>query len=322
MTNFILIDTENLFHRIKHISTNDYDSAAGMAIMIIMNSLRKVYNQFQGDHLVFCREGSSWRKEVFPEYKLGRKLKLLERTQIDIDLDEMFRETLDDFVEFLEKRTNVTILQSTGLEADDLIAEFTKYYPDDKHIIVSSDTDFMQLVSKKVKLYNPVANELWTVKGVFDDDGNPVIDKKTKKPKKIDPEYSLFLKCIRGDKSDGIFSAFPGVRETKIKAAYEDRHTKGYDWNDLMQSEWTDQKGEKRRVLDEYSNNKLLIDLDSQPDEIKTLAKSVIKNQIKTKKVSQVGVWVMKFAEKHNIPTITQNAASYTDMLSNEFPKN
>ena len=90
-----------------------------------------------------------------------------------------------------------------------------------------------------------------------------------------DPEWLLFEKCMRGDSSDNVFSAYPGVRKkgTKNKVglleAFEDRKSKGYAWNNMMLQRWTDHNGAEHRVLDDYNRNKELIDLTAMPDEIK-----------------------------------------------------
>ena len=58
-----------------------------------------------------------------------------------------------------------------------------------------------------------LANTTITHEGYFDDKGRPVIDKKTKEPKPAPvPDFMLFEKCMRGDTSDNVFSAYPGVR--------------------------------------------------------------------------------------------------------------
>ena len=56
----------------------------------------------------------------------------------------------------------VTVLQT---EADDVIYVGTKHATD-KTIIVSSDRDFRQLVSKRVKLYDPMKKAILHFSGV------------------------------------------------------------------------------------------------------------------------------------------------------------
>ena len=61
---------------------------------------------------------------------------------------------------------------------------------------------------------NGITQELHTLKGIFNDKGERVIDKKTKEYKTIpDPQLLLFEKCIRGDTTDNAFSAYPGARK-------------------------------------------------------------------------------------------------------------
>ena len=125
----------------------------------------------------------------------------------------MFCETFDKFKEFIESKTNCTVLQHDQLEADDLIAGWIQSHPNDNHVIISTDGDFAQLISPNVKQYNGVMGITTTHEGYFDEKGKPVVDKKTKQIKPApDPQWLLVEKCMRGDTSDNIFSAYPGVR--------------------------------------------------------------------------------------------------------------
>ena len=85
----------------------------------------------------------------------------------------------------MSKKTNCSVLQHPECEADDFIARFIQNHPDQKHVIVSSDSDFYQLLNKNVSQYNGIMNQHITVDGVFNDRGKPVIDKKTGEQKQI-----------------------------------------------------------------------------------------------------------------------------------------
>ena len=37
----------------------------GMAMHIMFNSVKKVWREFDGSHVVFCLEGRSWRKDFY-----------------------------------------------------------------------------------------------------------------------------------------------------------------------------------------------------------------------------------------------------------------
>ena len=117
-----------------------------------------------------------------------------------------FGKHFDTFKEFVTEKTNCTVLQHPQLEADDLIAGWIQKHPDVEHVVISTDTDFQQLVAPNVKLYNGVQEITTTHEGFFDKKGLPVIDKKTKEAKPApDPQWLLFEKCMRGDTSDMCF---------------------------------------------------------------------------------------------------------------------
>ena len=110
------------------------------------------------------------------------------------------------------------MLRNDRTEADDLIARWIDKHPDIEHVIISTDKDLNQLITPRVKQYNGVNEVTMTHEGWFDSKGNPVIDKKLKAPKPApDVEWLVFEKSMRGDPSDNIFSAYPGVRTKGTK---------------------------------------------------------------------------------------------------------
>jgi len=239
--------------------------------------------------------------------------------------DKVFWEIFDEFKEFIETKTNCTMMQHPQLEADDLIAGWVQNHPNDNHIIISTDGDFAQLIAPNVKQYNGVQNVTITHEGYFDDKGKPVIDKKTKEPKPApNPEFMLFEKCMRGDTSDNVFSAYPGVRTkgTKNKVglteAFADKTTKGYNWNNMMLQRWVDHEGVEHRVLDDYNRNVTLCDLTAQPAEIKEIINNTV-NQVKPKEITQVGMRLLKFCAKWDMQRIADQAAQYSEPLQARY---
>jgi 5'-3' exonuclease len=200
-------------------------------------------------------------------------------------------------------------------------------HPDVNHVVISTDSDFAQLIAPNVKQYNGVMEITTTHEGYFDDKGKEVIDKKTKEPKPApDPEWLLFEKCMRGDTSDNVFSAYPGVRKkgTKNKVglieAYEDKKTKGFNWNNLMLQRWVDHNGEEHRVLDDYERNRTLIDLTRQPDHIKEKMAETIGEAIgQNKNINQVGIRLMKFCNLYDLKKISDQAQSYAEALNARY---
>ena len=62
MATYLLIDTQNLFLRVRFgVRAPDLETQIGLALHTIFTSIKKVWNQFEGTHTVFCLEGRSWR---------------------------------------------------------------------------------------------------------------------------------------------------------------------------------------------------------------------------------------------------------------------
>jgi 5'-3' exonuclease len=317
----ILVDTANTFFRARHVIRGDASEKIGMAIHITLNSIKKAWNDFDGSHVVFCLEGRSWRKDHYAPYKRNRKELADAMTAAEQEENKLFWECYDDFVDFIRTKTNVTVLQNSRCEADDLIARWIDKHPDQQHVIISTDKDLNQLIAPNVRQYNGIAEETMTVAGYFDKKGNPVIDKKTKEHRKTESaEWTIFEKAMRGDPSDNIFSAYPGVRKKGTKSkiglleAFEDRNSRGYAWNNLMLSKWVDPEGVEHRVLDDYERNRLLVDLHAQPEAIvQELDQTIDNAKAENKQISQVGIRFMKFCAKYDLQKITEQAQLYVE---------
>jgi 5'-3' exonuclease len=239
--------------------------------------------------------------------------------------DKVFWEIFDEFKDFVTDKTNCTVLQNPVLEADDLIAGWVQAHPNDDHVIISTDGDFAQLIAPNVRQYNGVSNVTITHEGYFDDNGKPVLDKKTGEAKPApEPKFMLFEKCMRGDTSDNVFSAYPGVRKkgTKNKVglieAFEDKNTKGFNWNNMMLQRWTDHNGEEHRVLDDYNRNVVLCDLTAQPKDIRQEIDNTI-GSAESKDISQVGMRLMKFCARWDLQRVADQAASFAEPLQARY---
>ena len=329
MATYILVDTANTFFRARHVIRGDLDTKVGMALHITLNSVKKAWNDFNADHVVFCLEGRSWRKDYYEPYKRNRQVARDALTESQAEEDKVFWEIFDEFKDFVTTKTNCTVMRHPELEADDLIAGWTQSHPNDKHIIISTDGDFAQLVSPNVTQYNGVSNTIITHEGYFDDKKKkPVIDKKTGEEKPApNPAYMLFEKCMRGDTSDNVFSAYPGVRKkgTKNKVglieAFADKDTKGYNWNNMMLQRWVDHEGVEHRVLDDYQRNVVLCDLTAQPGNFRSIINDVIEEHMVAKEVTQVGMRLMKFCAKWDMQRVADQATYFAEPLNARYPQ-
>tara|TARA_B100000424_G_scaffold135993_1_gene103177 strand:- start:1024 stop:2010 length:987 start_codon:yes stop_codon:yes gene_type:complete len=324
---YILVDTANTFFRARHVIRGDLNEKIGMALHITFNSIRKVWRDFDGSHVVFCLEGRSWRKDHYAPYKRNRSDARAVRTETEVEEDEVFWETFDNFRDFIDQKTNCTVLRHEQLEADDLIAGWIQAHPNDNHVIVSTDGDFAQLIAPNVKQFNGIQDVTTTHEGYFDDKGKRVLDKKTKEEKPApNPQWLLFEKCMRGDSSDNVFSAYPGVRtkgtkkKVGLQEAFADRESKGYNWNNLMLQRWVDHEGNEHRVLDDYNRNVQLCDLTAQPDDIKDKIKETV-SKATQKEIEQVGLKLIKFCAKWDMQRIADSPESYAEPLNARYKK-
>lgn len=322
---YALVDTANTFFRARHVASRNADAweKIGMAIHLTLASVNQAVRRYGVDHVVFCLEGRSWRKDLYKPYKANRKLDETAMTEAEVEENKMFWETYEAFTKFLIEKTNVSVLRDPKAEADDLIARFIHLHPDDEHIIISSDTDFVQLITETVTQYNGVSGQWIKLTGYYDDRDRLIMDKKTKQPKLLgDPQFILFEKCMRGDATDNVFSAYPGVRtkgsknKVGLTEAYADRNKQGFSWNNLMLQRWTDHNDVEHKVRDDYERNRVLIDLTHQPDEVKQHVDESIRNGIRVEATPQVGVHFMKLCGKYELNKISAQAEVYAKWLN------
>jgi len=336
---YIIVDTNNMFFRARHSVMGDIDTKVGMAFHVLFSSLRKVWNEYGGTHVIFATEGKSWRYKYSENYKIQRKLDKIDKSPAEQEEDEIFMEALNELIEFIDKRTNCTVVNSPNAEADDIIALWIQQHPDDNHVIVSSDSDFVQLLDDNVVVHDGVMGRTLKKDGVYNDKGQKVeftvkSDSKIKTGKpnpNFVPEredwykYALFLKCIRGDKSDSIFSAYPGAKvkgsrnRVGINEAYEDKDTKGYNYNNFMLQRWTDHNGVEHRVGECYEKNRLLIDLTQQPEEIKKEIIEDINTQVSRKKVNGAGIHFLKFCKKWDLVQLSKYPNDIAKILNASY---
>ena len=110
--------------------------------------------------------GSNRRRKLYPEYKAKRRTKKIRLNRVnDFENIEDERHSmmmqLSRCVEYLETLP-VSILSVDSVEADDVIAYIAKQLlPKSKSIIMSTDKDFLQLVSDRISVWSPTKKKLY-----------------------------------------------------------------------------------------------------------------------------------------------------------------
>ena len=127
----------------------------GMVRHMILNSIRMYRQQFHNDYgeVVLTYDSKHyWRREVFPQYKAGRKKG---RENDKKDWDAIFNCLNKIKAEFRENLP-YKYLEVYGAEADDIIATLCKNYSE-KIMIISGDKDFIQLQKyPNVEQFSPI----------------------------------------------------------------------------------------------------------------------------------------------------------------------
>ena len=303
----LIIDVANVLFRVAAVQKykNPYakdstpEDLVGLCMHISLMSIHKWYHKFHPDFLVFAFEGNNnWRKAYTAEVR-SRKAYKGNRT-VDPEMLHYYN-LVDAFKKTMSAHTSICCLSIDTMEADDAIAGFCQRYARQgaEINIVSGDRDFVQLLRLPgVKLINPDNGKARNQPG--DKDYEPDLD------------YWIFLKCIRGDMGDYVPSAFPKVRETRIKKAYTD----AYERANLMNEVWRDEEGVEHRVGDLYEENVILLDLFKQPQEVRAKLEADLFEQ-----VTNIGKYshfhFLRFLQDYKLNRVRDDAMKFVDMLSN-----
>jgi 5'-3' exonuclease len=313
----LIIDISNILFRVAamqkyspYAKDATVDDLVGLSMHVSLQSIFKYYNRFKPDFLIFAFDGdNNWRKEYTAKNK--SRLPYKGNRVRDPEMEHYYR-LLTSFKETMKAHTSISCIWISSMEADDVIGAICQLYagPDCEIIVVSGDKDFTQLLKlPNVKLINPDNGKARNQPG--DKDYEPDID------------YWLFKKCVRGDGGDNVPSAFPRVREVKIKKAYEH----AYDRLNFMNEVWTqtlisEENGQpvttaiQHRVGDLYLENEILMDLSKQPSAQRELLIEGIQEQIYN--VSSYSHFqFLRFLEDYKLQRVREDAMKFIEMFTN-----
>jgi DNA polymerase-1 len=144
--------------------------------------------------VIFDSARKNFRNEIYSDYKANR-------SEAPEDLIPQF-----EYIRKSVKAFNLPSVELINYEADDLIATYSKQIIEAgaKVTVISSDKDFMQLVSDKVRLYDPMKSKVLGEKEVIEKFG-------------VKPNQVIDVQSLAGDSSDNV----PGVPGIGIKTASE-----------------------------------------------------------------------------------------------------
>ena len=304
----MVIDTANLLFRVAAVNKGTNfgtpEEQAGLALHMAFQTVHKYYKKFKPDQIAFTFEGGrNWRK-TYTKSSEAVSGNVYKANRVKDASMEPYFQMMDSFREVMTAHTSAIILRNDLCEGDDMFAAYVQANSNgvDTIIGISGDRDFVQLLKfPGFRLINPDSGK----------DRNQPGDKEYYE----DIDYFVFKKCVRGDMGDYVFSAFPRVREDKIKKAYADPLYRA----EFMRNTWDikDDDGNvvKTNVVGElFEENRLLMDLTAQPDNIRELMMQTVKEA-----EANIGTYsnfhFLRFLGKNGLNTIAEHIDQYTDML-------
>ena len=178
----LLVDLHNMIHRARH----SFIKGKNAIVFNFFRQLKAELDRHEPDLVYLVSEGRpKHRLEISGDYK-GNRPK---------DRDEDFYSQKKIIYELI-KELPVSLAQHDDFECDDVIAYMaTRVYGEEDVIIISSDTDFIQLLERKnVSLWNPIKKkfiEQWPV------------------------DY-LTYKSLKGDPADNV-KGVPGIGDKRAR---------------------------------------------------------------------------------------------------------
>jgi 5'-3' exonuclease len=226
---YLLIDGLNLFFRnfsaINAVNSNGVHIGGLGGFFRSLGALIRTLQPTQV-YMVFDGVGSSNnRKNIIPEYKSNRNVSRITKHELFDNLEDEDDSKVDQIVRIIQylKTLPVKTVSLPRVEADDIIAYLSSTLPtqpEDRVFIVSSDKDYLQLVSDKVIVYRPIEKEYYTTDTV-------------KEKFNVTPHNFLLYKLLMGDNSDGV-TGIKGLGSKGLFKRFPEIATKNLSFDDLL----------------------------------------------------------------------------------------
>jgi DNA polymerase I len=226
---YLLIDGLNLFFRnfsaINAVNSNGVHIGGLGGFFRSLGALIRTIQPTQV-YMVFDGIGSSNnRKNIIPEYKSNRNVSRITKHELFDNLEEEDDSKIDQIIRIIQylKTLPVKTVSLSGVEADDIIAYLSGMLPNDPNdrvFIVSSDKDYLQLVSEQVIVYRPIEKEFYTESTV-------------KEKFNITPHNFLLYKLLMGDNSDGV-TGIKGLGPKGLFKRFPELITQDLSFDDLL----------------------------------------------------------------------------------------
>ena len=249
----LIVDGLNTF--IRAFAANPVTNDDGIHVGGITRTLMSIgyaIKNIKPTRVIVCfdgKGGSQRRRKIFPDYKANRRVRsrLTRHGNHNTLEDESLsmKQQLMRCAQYMQQLP-LTVLSVENIEADDSMAYISQQvYPNSQKFIMSTDRDFLQLVSDKVHIWSPTKKKFYFKETIMEEYGIP-------------SHNFLLYRTIEGDASDNI----PGIRgagrktiANRIPIITEDRTITIDEIIDFTE------KNSKYKILKTISESKELLDM-------------------------------------------------------------
>ncbi len=256
--NLLVVDALNLAFRWKHSGALEFKDD----YLKVVASLAKSYKASQV--IIAADQGSSsYRKQLYPEYKQNRKDKFEQQTEQEKQQFELFFEEFTHTLDMLAE--NYPVLRFQGVEADDIAAYIVgkQNQLNFEHIwLISSDKDWNLLVGDKVSRFSYVTRKETTQENWHEH-------------YEFGVEDYISIKCLTGDSGDNV----PGVPGIGPKRAHNLVAEYGSCWDIIAHLPILDKK---YKYIQDLNKSKELLQLNYQLMDLQTHCVEAIGEHTKT----------------------------------------
>lgn len=196
----IVVDSLNLAFRYAH-------KKALFFLEDYVRTVESLKKSYKADIVIILSDwgSSSYRREVYSEYKMNRKELKEQQSEEDAAYFEKFFEEYLKIIQHYQENTKYFVFRFKNVEADDIAAHIVnnkKAYGISKIWLISSDRDWDLLISEGVSRFSYVTRKQITI-----DNWSEHYD--------VAQEDYISAKCLMGDSGDNV----PGVFKIGPKTA-------------------------------------------------------------------------------------------------------
>lgn len=201
--NLMIVDTMNLAFRWKHAGQSRFAQDYLSTVLSLATS-------YDAGTIIAAADwgGSTYRKEIYPEYKANRKDLVEKQTPEEKEQARLFFDEYERTLEVLDQHKDIQVFRYKGVEADDIAAYICSRLHDygfSQAWLISSDRDWDLLIGEYVSRFSYVTRKEYTL----DTWDYPV-----------PPEEYISYKVLTGDPGDNV-PGVPGVGPKRAASLIE-----------------------------------------------------------------------------------------------------